>query len=111
MKINVETQEKNGKIAVLVSHGYGAGWSTWKCKDLAYDKRVVEIFDKYPPKQNNEQLKEIQRKLKEIGYENVYMGGYNQIKKHWIARGVPFRIDEYDGSESIETLDDLDLMF
>ena len=32
------------RYAVLVSGGYGAGWSTWGDKRLAYDKRIVEFF-------------------------------------------------------------------
>ena len=40
----VELYEKDGKIGVLVSHGFGAGWSTWGSDELAYDKRVVEFW-------------------------------------------------------------------
>ena len=31
-------------IAVLVSRGWGAGWSTWNNKEMAYDKRIIEAF-------------------------------------------------------------------
>lgn len=40
----VELYEKDGKVAVLVSGGYGAGWSTWGSTNLAYDKRIVEFY-------------------------------------------------------------------
>jgi hypothetical protein len=37
-------KNKKGQIAVLVSGGFGAGWSTWNQPELAYDKRVVEFL-------------------------------------------------------------------
>lgn len=33
---------ENGELGVLVSGGFGAGWSTWNSNELAYDKRIVE---------------------------------------------------------------------
>jgi len=105
-----ELCEEDGKVAVLVSYGFGAGWSTWNEESLAYDKNVIEIFDKYPPQQTKEGLEQVQNELKELGYKYVYMGGYNDIQKEWIEKGVPFRINEYDGSETIQTLADLNLI-
>ena len=29
MKLHIEKVVRDGKVAVLVSPGYGAGWSTW----------------------------------------------------------------------------------
>ena len=107
-----ELQEnENGEIAVLVSHGYGAGWSTWNDERLAYDKRVVELFDKNKPPINKKQEDEIKKKLKEMGYRTVYMGGYEQIEKVWIPKNVQFRIHEYDGSEHIQWLNEVGLIF
>ena len=41
----MELYEKgDGTFAVLVSPGYGAGWSTWDRKELAYDKRIIEYY-------------------------------------------------------------------
>lgn len=41
--------------------------------------------------------------LERIGYHDVWMGGYNDLKIAWIPKGTMFYIHEYDGSESIET--------
>ena len=38
------------------------------------------------------------------------MGGYNQIEKVWVDLEVPFRINEYDGSESIQYVDEIGLI-
>ena len=40
----MEKIEKNGKVAVLYSSGYGAGWSTWNeghREALCMDARIV----------------------------------------------------------------------
>jgi len=97
----VEVMEKNGKVAVLVSHGYGAGWSTWNDPKIAYDKRVVEFFDNHPPKLSVPELEEAEKHMEEIGYPDTYMGGYNKLEKEWIPVGQPFIIIEDDGAEYI----------
>ena len=51
MKLNKDdlywTNKKHTTYAVLVSPGYGAGWSTWnddKLQSIAYDKRIVKYI-------------------------------------------------------------------
>lgn len=116
----VELYEKNGEIGVLVSPGYGAGWSTWGCDELAYDKRVVEFWlshkdDKefvatveesgYYRVPESAAHKEAMEFFNSIGYGSPYMGGFDQIELEYVKKGVPWRISEYDGWESLETLD------
>lgn len=33
---------ENDELGVLISVGFGAGWSTWNDEGLAYDKRIIE---------------------------------------------------------------------
>ncbi len=101
---------KDGKVAVLVSPGFGAGWSTWNTEDLALDSRVVEYFfmrhhdqellDKIA-KLDTLENKEAKEYFESLGYDNVYFGGFNQIEIHWVKQGTIFRISEYDGNEHI----------
>ena len=105
-----ELQEKDGDIAVLYSPGFGAGWSTWNNESLAYDKRVVELFDNNPPPLDEDHLNTVQKALKEYGYGQPYLGGYEQLIKEWIPKNQPFRIHEYDGSENIQYLDEIGLI-
>ena len=35
---------ENGELGVLISTGFGAGWSSWNCDEIAFDKRVVEYW-------------------------------------------------------------------
>ena len=91
---------RDGKVAVLYSPEYGAGWSTW---DMTYGEAL--IFDptivKYVEEDNLEAL-EAYVLLK---YPNFYTGGMHNLTIKWIPVGTEFRIDEYDGNESVVTRD------
>lgn len=95
---------ENDELGVLVSDGFGAGWSTWNEKELAYDKRIVEKF------LENVSSDEMRNFVESLGYARPYMGGYEDIELEFIPRGTVFRIHEYDGLESIETLEDMDMI-
>lgn len=93
---------RDGKVAVLVSPGYGAGWSTWMDDDdSVFDSVVVEAVEK------GTSYEDILPYLKEK-YKNGYFGGYGQLVINWVPVGQKFRIEEYDGSESLIFEEDLD---
>lgn len=110
--------EDKTKVAVLVSYGFGAGWSTWNDKCLAYDKRVVEFWldhntvefchsvDAHSHSHPTAAGEIVNNFLESCGYQGTYLGGYGDIDLEWVPCGTPFRITEYDGNERIETLDD-----
>ena len=89
----IELYEKDGKFGVLVSPGYGAGWSTWyKDPAIAYDKRVIEFW--LSKKDDKEFMGEIETLfietdakneaknfMESIGYPNVYTGGFADITR------------------------------
>jgi maltoporin len=101
-KIEFTKYIKDGKVAVLVSHGFGAGWSTWAYDNdpdvrdgLMFDAVLVEHMlagdlraafqyasDKY----------------------NAYTGGIENLTVHWVPQGEQFEITEYDGAESLRII-------
>lgn len=87
-------------MKVLISRGYGAGWSTWNNPALASDARIVEAFENGITEEEMEQL------CKELGitdvYGSVYMGGFDELEVVEIPAGALFKVQEYDGSEYIE---------
>lgn len=100
---------EDGKAAVLVSGGYGAGWSTWNVKELAYDSRIVlwlmtnagidEDNRIYVPSE-----KMFSEYLESIGYVDVYMGGINdKFRMEWVDVNTIVEIVEHDGYESVWT--------
>lgn len=91
---------KDGKVAVLYSPGFGAGWYTWNTehKDMIFDHDIVQaVLDSN---------KDLARKLAEEKWPSVYLGGLEDLTVAWLDPGEQFIIEEYDGSESIRTADD-----
>ena len=119
----VELYKKGKRYAVLVSPGYGAGWSTWGDSRLAYDKRVVEFWLSHKDDKNfmetvehfgtsyhpeSDAHKEAREFFESCGYEMPYMGGFYKIKVEYVRPGELWRIQEYDGSEWLERFDTSD---
>jgi hypothetical protein len=95
--------DEEGKVAVLISPGFGAGWSTWgdveQQEAMLFDSRLVD----YVLLNGTENLASFAESL---GYTG-YTGGAGDVEVEWLEPGTRFIIDEYDGSESIKTFDDL----
>ena len=85
---------EDGKVAVLISSGYGSGWSTWNNSDICFDYEVVQwVLDDKPNAE--EFMKKTEDRLK------LWTGGMNNLEVVWLKPGTCFRISEYDGYESI----------
>ena len=93
--------KKDGKTAVLVSPGFGAGFSTWNKPEMAVDFDLVEAFLSGDKTRFAYILNE--------KYENAYDGGVGDLEVQWIAEGTQFMIEEYDGNERIVLLSELDI--
>jgi len=86
----------NGKVAVLYSPGFGAGWSTWNqgVPEIIFDPAIVKFVE-------NKQLAELHTYVT-LKYPNIFLGGIKDLEVFWVPEGTLFKINEYDGSESIE---------
>ena len=93
--------KKDGKTAVLVSPGFGAGFSTWNEPEMAVDFDLVEAF------LSGDKTRFKYIVIEKYG-ENTYLGGMNGLMVEWVDEGNKFRVDEYDGSERVEILEDAD---
>ena len=100
---------KEGKVGVLVSGGFGAGWSTWnEHEDVEFypmKKTLVEF------RLNNASSVEVEAYL-EVTLDDgaPYMGGWEDVEVEWLKPGTQFAITEYDGSESLQLVCDLPLI-
>lgn len=97
---------RDGKVAVIVSHGFGAGWYSWNSEhqELLFHPKLVEMVEQKRNKEiDDEWVKE------NLGID-IYAGGADGLSIHWLPIGTAFEIDEYDGSESLRTLADLVLV-
>lgn len=94
---------RDGKVAVLYSPGYGAGWSTW-----CYNNDLIEtllfhplIVEKVESGLEQEITSEWLAKQFGEDFEDVYCGGADQLEIEWLPEGTAFRIEEYDGFETV----------
>jgi len=96
---------RDGKVAILVSGGFGAGWYSWNTnhKELLYHPKVVAMVEQNKQNEIDEEWCQ-----KELGLSNIYCGGASNLTITWLPEGTPFKIDEYDGSEGLITQDDFD---
>lgn len=94
---------RDGLVAVLVSPGFGAGWSTWadnKFKEWATFSPSVVAWVESGKVGGMEAVENIA--MRELGSDHPYLGGAMDLEIEWLPVGSSFRIDEYDGSESLE---------
>jgi hypothetical protein len=93
---------RDGMVAVLYSPDYGSGWYTWNREqpELLFDPGIVQLVEE----NKWDELKTYVT----LKYPNIYDGGIWDLRVAWIPEGSLFRINEYDGDESIELKDDAD---
>ena len=93
---------RGGKVAVLYSPGWGAGWSTWNAdieSFLMFDPTLVEYVE-------NDERDRIPAYVQSV-FPDAYTGGAEDLSIMWITQGLQFRITEYDGSESVEVRENI----
>jgi hypothetical protein len=90
---------KDGRVAVLYSPDYGAGWYTWNTehKDMLFDPTVVMFVE-------SGDLDKVEA-YATLKWPEAYIGGLRDLRVEWIPEGTAFKINEYDGNESIEIRD------
>lgn len=94
---------KNEEVAVLVSAGYGAGWSTRGSDDMLFDPVIAQaLLDNLPEKEI--------LTLAKSRYPDECILGLDGLYVRWVPVGKRFRVEEYDGSESLRLEDDYDWM-
>ena len=95
---------ENGKVAVLYSPDFGAGWYSWNLDypEILFDPAMVKLVEKG-------QYDELATYV-ELKYPGIYTGGMSNLQVEWIEEGKKFRVVEYDGDESIQVEEDIDWM-
>ncbi len=87
---------RDGRVAVLVSPGFGAGWFSWHgIEALLFDPAVVELVE------SGAEPSVIEQYCEEVYGDEHYYGGAGDLIVQWVPVGARFRIHEYDGSESL----------
>lgn len=98
---------EDGHVGVVISPGFGAGWSTWAEDDIklfcTMDKTIVEMA--LASTSSDDVKKYIEDKFGKDQY--IYIGWWNDVEVVFLPVGTAFYINEYDGHESLKTADDL----
>jgi hypothetical protein len=86
---------RDGKVAVLISYGFGSGFHSYGAPDEAiFDPKLVGLVESEDYDGANEYVKNT--------YPGVYTGGVDDLVVVWVDEGEDFIINEYDGSETIQ---------
>ncbi len=95
---------RDGKVAVLYHPNYGAGWYTWNREnpELIFHPKIVELVEQDRGNEITSEWCEVV-----LGIKNVYCICADSLEIEWVPVGTKFIINEYDGNESIELLDDI----
>lgn len=94
---------RDGKVAVLYSPGYGAGWYSWHDqKNLLFDPNIVKMVEDNEKERIPEYIKDL------YGDEYICILGARDLQIEWVPIGTAFEIDEYDGAESVRFIGDID---
>jgi hypothetical protein len=96
---------RDGRVAVLYSPGFGAGWYSWNTDkpELLFEPNLVAMIEAARPKHELEAYVETK-----YGEDAPYCGGLCNIKIAWLPVGTLFQVHEYDGSESIKVKEEMD---
>lgn len=88
---------RDGKVGVIYSPEYGAGWYTWNTNtpELLFDENIIRHIEAEDIEGFNEYIKR----------EYSIIASYYRLQDlsvQWLPIGTEFKINEYDGLESIE---------
>jgi len=91
---------RDGNVGVLVSPGFGGGFYTWGYPaEAIFDPTLIELVE-------NEKFQEAIDYCEKTWPEE-YSGGVQDLVVVWIPEGSKFHITEYDGSESLVLIDEI----
>lgn len=96
----VDKLVRDGKVAVIYSPGYGAGWSTWADNENAVKMVFCPRLAKAIVDKTEDPLL-----VAEEEFPTEYTGGIEEAVVEWLEQGTLFEIQEYDGSESLRIID------
>lgn len=105
---------RDGKVAVLYSPNYGAGWYTWNDKylEILFDPEIVNLVLEdgelnYREYRKPKFIKKVEELVNDKYDGCIYTGGSRNLDIYWVAQGEQFEVTEYDGYESVNVIGEL----
>ena len=98
---------RDGRVAVLYSPGYGAGWSTWQILadrvPMMFSPQIADIVDRGLPNWQSQAYA-----VALVKHPDAFLRGMDDLRVRWLPIGTKFRVMEHDGNEWIEVIDEID---
>lgn len=91
---------RDGKVAVLYSPGFGAGWSTW----IRGENEEKVLFDPDIAAAVLDEDYFLAQRIAEERYPEECLLGLDGLTVAWVPQGAQFEITEYDGSEGLHII-------
>lgn len=93
---------RDGKVAILYSPGFGAGWYTWNTEhpDCIFNPKLVALVE------SGDHFG-VEKLAESLYGDSFYTGGAIKLKIKWVPVGNRFDITEYYGSERVVIYDEL----
>lgn len=90
-------------VAVLITRGYGSGWSTSNKEhpEILFDPATIAWVE------GGKKGKGALSADLKARFKGIWLGGLDNLTVAWVPAGVPFEIAEYDGTESIRYRDQI----
>ena len=100
---------EKGEVGVLISDGYGAGWSTWAPADhefMLFDRGLVDLalIEERKGSSTGETFNRVEQYMVEQN-KDCYLGGWEGIYVIWMKPGTKFIVEEHDGAETLRYRD------
>lgn len=93
----MKKQLRSGKICVIYSPNWGAGWYSWHgVEELLFDPTLVEMIERGATHDEMEEYC-----ITAYGMDGQYLGIQDGLEVAYVDPGDRFYIHEYDGAESI----------
>jgi len=91
----MEKVVRDGKVAVIFSPEFGAGWYTWNTEypEIIFDPNIVHFIE-------NKEIDKLEAYV-DLKYPELYLSGFEDLAIMWLDEGTEFKIEEYDGNETI----------
>lgn len=91
---------RDGKVGVLISTGWGAGFSSWGFPlEAVFSPTLIDMVEREDWDSAVEYC--------ETNWKGNYCGGIFDLEVCWVQEGRKFQITEYDGAETIEFEDEM----
>ena len=103
MSVFEKYYNEDGQVGVLVSRGFGAGWSTWNDDSELFmmDSNLIQM--KLDEKSDEDAKIYL---LDKLGVRHVCVLGWDDCEVVFLNKGTAFVINEYDGSESLDIINE-----